>query len=73
MSPLFIRDDQLGPLLGLEPHALEGVVLDELDSGDLKVNLRRGLSLIITFCHPRPFSCFIFKSEMVFTLHFLHK
>ena len=73
MAPLFIRDDQLGPLLRLEPHALEGVVLDELDSADLKVILRTGLSIIITFCHPRPFSCFVYLSEMIITLHFLHK
>ena len=31
VPPLFIRDDQLGPLVWLEPHALQGVVLDELD------------------------------------------
>ena len=73
MAPLFIWDDQLGPLLRLEPHALEGVVLDELDSADLKVILGTLLSVIITFCHPRPFSCFVYLSEMIITLHFLHK
>ena len=31
VSPLLVRDDQLHPFLRLQPHTLQGVVLDEVD------------------------------------------
>ena len=37
MPALLIRYDQLGPLVGLEPHALQGVVLDELNPGIIEI------------------------------------
>ena len=52
MSPLLIRYDQLGPLLRLQPHALQGVVLDELHPGQsVQLSKEDGKKIISALRH----------------------